>query len=99
MVTSIASLPSLVGNPSKLLGSPDVGTNDGSFATMVYNTINSLQQGLRTSEVISSGSLIKTSDITDVVTAVSEAELALQSLIAIRDKAIAAYMDILKMPV
>ncbi|CAH2599178.1 Flagellar hook-basal body complex protein FliE [Rhodovastum atsumiense] len=36
-------------------------------------------------------------NITDVVTAVSKAELALQSTVAIRDRVVQAYQDIMRM--
>jgi flagellar hook-basal body complex protein FliE len=35
----------------------------------------------------------------DVVTAVAESETAIQTLVAVRDKVIAAYEDILRMPI
>ena len=38
-------------------------------------------------------------NITDVVTAVSKAELALQTTTAIRDRMVQAYQDIMKMPI
>jgi flagellar hook-basal body complex protein FliE len=38
-------------------------------------------------------------DLTQVVTAVSRAELALQTTVAVRDRVIAAYQDIIKMPI
>ena len=38
-------------------------------------------------------------DITDVVTAVSKAELALQTTVTIRDRVVQAYQDIMKMPI
>lgn len=38
-------------------------------------------------------------DITDVVTAVARAELALQTTIAIRDRVIQAYQDVMRMPI
>jgi len=37
--------------------------------------------------------------ITDVVTAVSKAELALQTTVAIRDRVVQAYQDIMRMPI
>ena len=37
--------------------------------------------------------------ITDVVTAVSKAELALQSTVAIRDRVVQAYQDIMRMAI
>jgi flagellar hook-basal body complex protein FliE len=38
-------------------------------------------------------------NLTDVVTAVSKAELSLQTTIAIRDKAVQAYQDVMRMPI
>jgi len=38
-------------------------------------------------------------DLTDVVTAVGKAELTLQTVVAVRDKAIQAYQEILRMPI
>lgn len=38
-------------------------------------------------------------DLVDVVTAVNSAEMSLQTVVAIRDKVIAAYQDILRMPI
>ncbi len=38
-------------------------------------------------------------NLTDVVTAVSKAELALQSAVAIRDRVVQAYQDVMRMPI
>ena len=38
-------------------------------------------------------------DLVDVVSAVNAAELSLETVVAIRDKVIAAYQDILRMPI
>lgn len=40
-----------------------------------------------------------TGNLTDVVTAVNKAELALQTTTAIRDRVVQAYQDIMKMPI
>ena len=38
-------------------------------------------------------------DVTDVVTAMSEAEVTLQTVIAVRNKVVQAYQEILRMPI
>ena len=38
-------------------------------------------------------------DLTEVITAVAEAELTLQTAVAIRDKVIEAYQEIIRMPI
>ena len=40
-----------------------------------------------------------TGSLTDVVSAVSKAELALQTTVAIRDRVVQAYQDIMRMPI
>ena len=39
------------------------------------------------------------SDVVDVVTAVAESEAAIETLVAVRDRVIAAYEEIMRMPV
>ncbi len=43
--------------------------------------------------------LVGKADLTDVVTAVSEAETALNAVVAVRDRVISAYQEIIKMPI
>jgi flagellar hook-basal body complex protein FliE len=38
-------------------------------------------------------------DITDVVTALAKAELALQTTVAVRDRVVQAYQEIMRMPI
>ena len=38
-------------------------------------------------------------DLTQVVTAVSNAEVTLQAAVAVRDKVIQAYLDVIRMPI
>ena len=38
-------------------------------------------------------------NMVDVVTAVAETETAFQTLVSVRDKVIAAYEDVMKMPI
>ena len=40
-----------------------------------------------------------TADMTQVVTAVSNAEVTLQAAVAVRDKVIQAYLDVIRMPI
>mgnify|MGYP002637430940 CR=1 FL=1 len=51
------------------------------------------------SEMQSTKSLNKSSDIIDVVTAVTNAEVTLETAIAVRDRIIQAYQNIIRMPI
>jgi flagellar hook-basal body complex protein FliE len=70
-----------------------------SFASMVKeaakNTVDQLHQG----EQLSAKAVIGKADLTEVVTAVTNAEVALQAATAVRDKMISAYQEILRMPI
>ena len=51
------------------------------------------------SEKMSIAAINDRADITQVVTAVAEAELTLQTVVNVRDKVLEAYKDIIRMPV
>ena len=53
----------------------------------------------REAEVKAAGLVQGKGDLVDVVTAVNSAEMTLETVVAIRDKVIAAYQDILRMPI
>ena len=57
--------------------------------------IGSLQQG----EAASIKAMNGKADIAEVVTAVTNAEVSLQTVTAVRDRVIQAYQDILRMPI
>ena len=51
------------------------------------------------SEQLSMGMLTGKADMVDVVTAMSQAELAMETMVTVRDKVIAAYEEIMRMPI
>lgn len=53
---------------------------------------------LRKSENLTALGLTGKADMTDVVQAVNNAEMTLQTVTAVRDKIVSAYQEILKMP-
>lgn len=72
---------------------------EGSFANMVStaaeNTVDRMQQA----EQVSVAALQGQADVREVVDAVMSAEQALQAAIAIRDKIVAAYLEISRMAI
>ena len=69
------------------------------FASLVRDAAGSAVDTLRGSEAMSAKALAGKADLNEVVTAVSNAEVTLQTVLAVRDKVIAAYQDILRMPI
>ena len=51
------------------------------------------------SERLTAAAVAGEADLTDVVTAVSNAEMTLKTVVTVRDRVLAAYQEILRMPV
>ena len=63
---------------------------------------NALQDAIKTeykAEGTSSSAIAGQTGLNDLVTAITNAELTLNTVVAIRDKVISAYTDIIKMPI
>lgn len=73
-------------------------TSGGGFADMVTDAVKGTMNNIKSAETVSANALIGKASLTDVVTAVNGADIALKSVVAIRDKVINAYQDIMKMP-
>ncbi len=71
----------------------------GDFAGALREVAEDAVQALREGEAASLKAAAGKADITDVVTAVSQAEITLQTVVAVRDRVIQAYQDILRMPI
>jgi flagellar hook-basal body complex protein FliE len=76
------------------------GDNDEvSFGALVKAGIEQVIDTQKTSEKISAAAVVGKADITDVVQAVTEAEVTLQTMVSVRDRVITAYQDIMRMPI
>ena len=69
------------------------------FQTMVATAISGAEKITSHAEEASLSGLIGKADIQDVVLAVSEAEVALETVVAVRDTAIKAYKEIMQMTI
>ena len=70
-----------------------------SFGDLLAESIGEAIATNRASENISIQAASGQSDLQDVVEAVNAAEISLQTVIAIRDRVISAYQEILRMPI
>ena len=71
----------------------------GSFASMLEGAIGGVAEAGRKAETQAMAAAGGRADLVDVVTAVAESETALQTLVAVRDKVISAYEEIMRMPI
>ena len=72
---------------------------DASFASVLKDAISSVAEMGRKSDVQMRAVANGKANIVDVVTAVSETEVAIDAVVAVRDRVIQAYEDIMKMPI
>jgi flagellar hook-basal body complex protein FliE len=100
------ALPSLsTSSALKIYQSVDSGAapsnpeGDGSFANLLGRALDGAIATGHVADAQSAQAISGHGDLTQVVTAVSRAELALQTTTAVRDRVLQAYQDIIKMPI
>jgi flagellar hook-basal body complex protein FliE len=71
----------------------------GNFATLLGQSLNNAIATGQAAESQALSAVNGGGDLTQVVTAVSRAELTLQTTVALRDRVLQAYQDIIKMPI
>lgn len=69
------------------------------FSDLVGNAVMDTQASLRGAEGMSAAGATGEAELVDVVTALSAAELQLETVVAVRDEVIKAYREILQMPI
>lgn len=75
------------------------GAGGVSFADILKNNIEDSVKTLKTGEDLSAQAVTGKADLTDVVQAVNSAEITLQTVVAVRDRMISAYQEIMRMPI
>jgi flagellar hook-basal body complex protein FliE len=76
------------------------GPADGTaFASLVKNAMTDTVGASRAAEAQMAAQVQGKAELIDVVTAVSAAEASLDTVMAVRDQVIAAYQEIMRMPI
>lgn len=90
----------------KVAGKDTIKPSDGQavapgedFATTLRGMAEEVVGTLNEGEVQSLKAAAGTADLTDVVTAMSKAEVTLQTVVTVRDRVVQAYQEILRMPI
>ncbi|MDT8757076.1 flagellar hook-basal body complex protein FliE [Sphingomonas psychrotolerans] len=83
------------------LGKPSVGKTDGApgFGSMVEDLVTGTANQMRAAEHASAMQVAGKGDLIDVVTAIGAAETALDTMVAVRDRVVSAYTDIMRMQI
>ena len=74
--------------------------NDGpSFGDLMYKATSDSIRAMKAGEKATAEAVTGQADLTDVVEAVTAAELTLQTVVAVRDRMMSAYQEIMRMPI
>ncbi len=81
------------------IGQGGIGAKTPDFGAALSQALHGAIDAGHAADAQSMQALTGHGNITDLVTAVSKAELALQTTTAIRDRMVQAYQDIMRMPI
>jgi flagellar hook-basal body complex protein FliE len=100
MTINVAAGAAAYANAAKTLTAPQGAAASGSdFGDMLKSAIEGAVGDQQKGEVASMQAAAGTGDLNSVVAAVTNADVSLQTVVAVRDKVISAYQEILHMTV
>ena len=93
-----------LGDPAAGLGTAGAaaggaGASDASFGALLKDALGQVTEAGHRSDAQTRAMVNGKADMVDVVTAVSETEVAVETMVAVRNKVIEAYQSILSMPI
>jgi len=98
-----ANIAKLGADPTGGLGGLGAGAtkSESSFGSMLKEALDAVHETGRKSDAQSQAMVNgkPNSNMVDVVTSVAETEVAINAVVAVRDKVIAAYEEIMRMPI
>ncbi len=98
-IPTIVVTPSAAAEAYSRVDRGDGGGSAGDFGATLQRALQGAVDNLATADTKTTEALTGGGNLTDVVMAVSRAELTLQTATAIRDRVVQAYQDIMKMPI
>ena len=97
---SLAKIIDPAGGGGAKAANPMGGVGDGpSFGSLLKETLNNVMETGRKSDAQSVAMASGKANVVDVVTAVSETQVAVETMVSVRDRVIQAYEDIMKMQI
>ncbi|MCS3731949.1 MULTISPECIES: flagellar hook-basal body complex protein FliE [Bradyrhizobium] len=92
-------------NLARVLENSGAGAGKGSeasgqsFASLLKDAVGSVMESGKKSDAQTVAMAAGKANVMDVVTAVADTDVAVSTLVSVRDRVIAAYEDIMKMPI
>lgn len=80
-------------------GVQGAGADGGAFTDFLGDALTNAVEAANGAESAGLSVAAGEGNLIDIVTAVSQAEIAVQTVVTIRDRVVQAYQDILKMPI
>jgi flagellar hook-basal body complex protein FliE len=106
MITSPQSAASAYANIGRIAagtgtagGGAGAAREGGDFASLVRNAVSSVADSARGAEAKAQGFAAGRVDLVDVVTAIAETEVAIETMVSVRDRVIQSYEEIMRMPI
>ncbi len=79
--------------------SPASGMEQPNFGDMVQDALTGMVEQGKAADQKAMGMIEGKTDVVDVVTAIAETEVALETMVTVRDRVISAYEEIMRMPI
>jgi flagellar hook-basal body complex protein FliE len=86
-----------IGTESATTGASAGAGND--FSQFLSQAMNSAVSTMKQGEQVAASQVTGQADVVNVVNAVNSAELTLDTVVAVRDKVLSAYQNIMQMPI
>lgn len=108
MATPMFVANAAYGQAQKLVRNPDQGMSNSlaagqgggpDFGKLLAESIQSVASAGQQSEKMTVDMVNGKANVVDVVTSISQTELAMESLVSVRDRVISAYEEIMRMPI
>ncbi len=88
-----------VGNPAIGAGRGVAEVGGQNFGSLLKDAMGQVNQAARTGDAQTQAAVTGKANVVDVVTAVAESEVAIDALVAVRDRVISSYEEIMRMPI
>jgi flagellar hook-basal body complex protein FliE len=98
-IPTIVVTPSTAADAYERADRGESGASTGDFGTTLQRALQGAVDNFHAADTKTMEALSGGGNLTDVVTALSRAELTLQTATAVRDRVVQAYQDIMKMPI
>ena len=107
ITTPFNAVTAAYSNASKLIqeaaktstGTSGQGAQGADFGKILADQVQGVIDAGKTSDKMSLDMINGKANVVDVVTAISQTQLAMESMVAVRDKVISAYEEIMRMPI